>query len=151
VKQDVTGEIPADARTTVLFRDGSNPAIRTDVSAFMRLADECESWLDNAIGGVASSLVDNLESAPGDVIGSYRIVTLLGRGGMGSVYLAERSDGEIEQKVAIKLLRAGGLRPEWRDRFLRERQLLASLHHPSIVHVVDAGHTDDRRPFLVME
>src|SRR3954469_7160492 len=74
VNPDVTGEIPPDARTTVLFRDGSNPAIGTAATGFMRIADEIESWLDNAVGGVASSLIDNLESAPGDVIGSYRIV-----------------------------------------------------------------------------
>ena len=70
---------------------------------------------------------------------------------MGAVYLAERTDGEIQQDVAVKLLRADGHRPVWRDRFLKERQLLASLHHPSIVHVIDAGHTGDGRPFLVME
>jgi len=84
-------------------------------------------------------------------IGSYRIVSLIGRGGMGCVYLAERSDGEIEQRVAIKLLRADGHRAAWRERFLRERQLLASLQHSSIVRVIDAGHTDDERPYLVME
>src|SRR5204863_2068332 len=83
--------------------------------------------------------------------GPYRLVRLLGSGGMGAVYLAERTDGEIQQKVAIKLLRTDGHRPVWRERFLRERQLLASLHHPSIVHVIDAGHTGDGRPFLVME
>jgi len=70
---------------------------------------------------------------------------------MGAVYLAERNDGEIQQRVAVKLLRTDVHRPAWRDRFLRERQLLASLNHPSIVHVIDAGHTDDRRPYLVMK
>ncbi len=70
---------------------------------------------------------------------------------MGSVYLAERIDGEIEQTVAIKLLRADSHRAGWHERFLRERQLLASLQHPSIVHLMDAGHTQDGRPFLVME
>jgi serine/threonine protein kinase len=83
--------------------------------------------------------------------GPYRLIRLLGSGGMGAVYLAERSDGEIQQKVAVKLLRADAHRPAWRARFLKERQLLASLHHPSIVHVIDAGHTDDGRPYLVME
>src|SRR5262249_686789 len=58
---------------------------------------------------------------------------------------------EIQQKVAVKLLRPGADRPGWRDRFLRERQLLANLNHPSIARVMDAGHTDDGRPYLVME
>ena len=70
---------------------------------------------------------------------------------MGTVYLAERHDGEIEQKVAIKLLRADADRPTWRERFLRERQLLAYLNHPSIARLLDAGHTKDGRPYLVME
>ncbi len=83
--------------------------------------------------------------------GPYRLVRLLGSGGMGSVYLAERSDGEIEQKVAVKLLHARSNRPAWRDRFLKERQLLATLNHPSIARVVDAGHAGDGQPYLVME
>ena len=70
---------------------------------------------------------------------------------MGSVYLAERADGEIEQRVAIKILRKDTHRPEWRERFLRERRLLASLHHPCVVQVMDAGHTPDGQPYLVME
>ncbi len=70
---------------------------------------------------------------------------------MGTVYLAERTDGEIQQSVAVKLLRADDHRPAFRKRFLRERQFLASLNHPSIAHVIDAGHTDDGRPYLVME
>jgi tetratricopeptide (TPR) repeat protein len=70
---------------------------------------------------------------------------------MGTVYLAERRDGEIEHKVAVKLLRADADRPAWRERFLRERQLLANLNHPSIARLLDAGHTADARPYLVME
>jgi tetratricopeptide (TPR) repeat protein len=70
---------------------------------------------------------------------------------MGVVYLAQRSDGEIEQQVAIKLLRADSLRPAWRERFLRERQLQANLNHPAVLNVRDAGHTADGRPYLVME
>jgi tetratricopeptide (TPR) repeat protein len=70
---------------------------------------------------------------------------------MGTVWLAERSDGEFHQKVAIKFLAAGLRRPGWRERFLRERQLLASLNHPAIVHATDAGRTEHGQPYLVME
>ena len=70
---------------------------------------------------------------------------------MGAVYLAERHDGEIECKVAIKLLRADADSPSRRERFLRERQLLAYLNHPSIARLLDAGHTADGRPWLAME
>jgi serine/threonine protein kinase len=83
--------------------------------------------------------------------GSYRRVRVLGTGGMGTVYLAERADGEIQQQVAVKVLRTDVDRPEWHNRFLKERQLLASLDHPSIARLIDAGHTGDGQPYLVME
>jgi serine/threonine protein kinase/tetratricopeptide (TPR) repeat protein len=84
-------------------------------------------------------------------IGAYTIRSLLGEGGMGSVWLADRTDGELQQQVAIKFLGGAGLRPAWRDRFLQERQLLASLNHRSIVRLLDAGRTDDGLLYLVME
>jgi serine/threonine protein kinase len=87
----------------------------------------------------------------GASIGVYTLVRPIGEGGMGTVWLAERRDGEIQHQAAVKFLAPGGEHARWRDRFLRERQLLASLRHPSIVHVIDAGHTGDGRPYLVME
>ena len=87
----------------------------------------------------------------GQTVGAYTLVSRLGQGGMGSVWLAERTDGEIQQTVAIKLLDAGNGGPEWRRRFVRERQVLASLNHASIVHLLDAGHTPTGGPYLVME
>jgi tetratricopeptide (TPR) repeat protein/predicted Ser/Thr protein kinase len=128
-----------------------DPEVTAEAAALIEYANQAESYFDEIVQGAAYSLFNELEPSPGDVIGTYRIIQAIGHGGMGSVYLAERRDGEIEQKVAIKLLRADTHRPGWRERFLRERQLLASLHHPCVVHVMDAGHTGDGRPFLVME
>jgi serine/threonine protein kinase len=82
--------------------------------------------------------------------GPYRLIHLLGNGGMGAVYLAERADGEVEQRVAIKFLHTGGDVPTFRERFLRERQILASLNHPGIARLLDAGHSSGQ-PYLVME
>ena len=93
----------------------------------------------------------NPEPSPGDSIGNYRLLSPLGRGGMGTVFLAERRDGQLAQRVAIKFLRADRHHPGWHERFLIERQLLATLHHPSIIHVIDAGHTTEGRPYFVME
>ena len=87
----------------------------------------------------------------GSRVGAYTLLTSLGEGGMGTVWLAERSDGEFQHKVAVKFLDASRRRPGWRVRFLRERQLLAALDHPSIVHAIDAGRTDDGQPYLIME
>ncbi len=88
--------------------------------------------------------------AENGLCGPYRLIRLLGNGGMGAVYLAERADGEVHQQVAIKFLRSGSDLPSFRDRFLRERQILASLQHPGIARLIDAGHADGH-PYLVME
>ena len=85
----------------------------------------------------------------GTSIGAYRVVSLVGRGGMGEVYLAERADGQFEHQAAIKLMRR-----EFVDRskqFQNERQMLARLDHPNIAHLHDGGVTQEGQPFMVME
>ncbi len=124
--------------------------VRAEVESL--LSYESESF-DDLTGVVAEAAGEWLRSADGgdpSHCGPYRLLRPVGAGGMGVVYLAERADGELHHTVAVKLLRQSH-RQEWHDRFLRERQLLASLQHPSIVHVVDAGHTPEGRPYLVME
>jgi len=89
--------------------------------------------------------------AEGQRLGSYRIVREIGRGGMGSVYLAERADEEFEQRVALKVVRRGMDTEEIVRRFRSERQILAHLDHPNIAKLFDGGTTEDGRPFFVME
>jgi eukaryotic-like serine/threonine-protein kinase len=84
-------------------------------------------------------------------LGPYKILRELGRGGMGSVFLAERSDGEFQQQVALKLVRRGFADPDLTRRFRRERQILASLNHPNVARLLDGGVSADGEPFLVME
>ncbi|MDQ3802846.1 MAG: protein kinase [Acidobacteriota bacterium] len=84
-------------------------------------------------------------------LGAYKILREIGRGGMGAVFLAERSDGEFQQKVALKLVRRGFATPDLTRRFRRERQILASLNHPNIARLLDGGVSTDGEPFLVME
>jgi serine/threonine-protein kinase len=86
----------------------------------------------------------------GQRIGPYRVVELIGRGGMGEVYLAERED-QYRQRVALKVVRAGLAVHELRARFRTERQILARLQHASIARLLDGGVTEDGRPYLVME
>jgi tetratricopeptide (TPR) repeat protein len=88
---------------------------------------------------------------PGMRIGPYRVVRELAHGGMGEVHLAERADGQFEQQVALKLVRAGADSAELRRRFLAERQILARLHHPHIARLLDGGVTPEGRPWLAME
>ena len=94
---------------------------------------------------------DERDELKGYDCGPYRLGNLLGRGGMGSVYAAERVDGEVKQRVAVKLLRPGSGSPQFRQWFLTERQILATLSHPNIARLLDAGHREDGQPYLVME
>ncbi len=89
--------------------------------------------------------------AEGDRIGAYRIVREIGRGGMGTVYLAERDDQHFHKQVAIKLVTRGMDTAALLDRFRRERQILARLEHPYIARLLDGGTAPDGRPYLVME
>jgi eukaryotic-like serine/threonine-protein kinase len=88
--------------------------------------------------------------APPARLGVYRLLSEIGRGGMGVVYDAERDDGQFRRRVAIKIMRDDG-DPELRQRVLSERQILAALDHPDIARLLDGGVTDDGRPYLVME
>jgi serine/threonine protein kinase/Tol biopolymer transport system component len=87
----------------------------------------------------------------GSMLGSYRLERRLGRGGMGTVYLAARADGAYQKQVAIKLVSAVGASEEIVRRFLAERQILARLDHPNIAHLVDGGTTAQGQPYLVMD
>lgn len=90
-------------------------------------------------------------ASPSERIGAYRIRELLGEGGMGTVFLAERADGSFEQTVALKILRRRVVSPGVRARFLQERQLLARLSHPRIARLLDGGVTPEGEPFFAME
>ncbi len=84
-------------------------------------------------------------------IGPWRITGILGRGGMGAVYRGERVEGGFQQQAAIKLIRLGMDQPELRQRFLRERQILARLQHSNIATLLDGGVAEDGAPYFAME
>jgi serine/threonine protein kinase/tetratricopeptide (TPR) repeat protein len=87
----------------------------------------------------------------GERVGAYVIVRELGRGGMGTVFLAERADGQFEKQVAIKILNRGADTAEILRRFQAERQILAKLDHPNIARLLDAGTTEDGLPYFIMD
>jgi eukaryotic-like serine/threonine-protein kinase len=87
----------------------------------------------------------------GQRVGAYVIVRELGHGGMGTVFLAERADGQFEKQVAIKILNRGADTAEILRRFRAERQILARLDHPNIARLLDAGTTDDGLPYFIMD
>ena len=127
------------------------PELRAEVTALLECDARTDHSLTMAVGGCAEELVRRADETPPERCGPYRLERLLGRGGMGVVYLAERSDGEVEQQVAIKLLSQQGSTPSFRDRFLRERQILATLNHPGIARLLDVGHSAEGRPYLAMD
>jgi eukaryotic-like serine/threonine-protein kinase len=85
----------------------------------------------------------------GRIIGAYRLVSPIGQGGMGIVWLAERCDGQFEARAAVKLLAIRFGRSE--ARFRREANIVARLTHPNIAHLIDAGVSSDGQPYLVLE
>ncbi len=87
----------------------------------------------------------------GKRIGPYRVLDLIGEGGMGQVYLAERDDGAFDAKVAVKVIRASAIGSRAVTQFERERQILSDLRHPGIANLLDGGTTEDGMPFVVME
>jgi serine/threonine-protein kinase len=97
-------------------------------------------------------LPDHPAASPaGQTIGAYRLLRSIGQGGMGDVWLAERSDGRFEKQVAIKFLRFAVASGGGANRFKREGKILAQLAHPKIAELLDAGVTADGRPYLVLE
>ncbi|HYL39073.1 MAG TPA: protein kinase [Bryobacteraceae bacterium] len=128
------------------------PEVRAEVEELLRFDVGSDHSLTESVAAGAEHLLNGgAEIREGSRCGPYRLLGMLGRGGMGSVYLAERADGEVEQKVAVKFVRFGNDEPAFSDRFLRERQILATLSHPGIARLLDAGHSGDGRPYLVME
>ena len=107
--------------------------------------------LQAAFTGGEAAEADSPAALVGTTVGPYRLTRVLGVGGMGAVYLAERTDGAFEREVAVKVLRAGLDAQGVLDRFRLERQILASLSHPAIAQMIDGGITEDGRPALVME
>lgn len=97
------------------------------------------------------SQAPDLDALTGQHIGPWRITGVMGHGGMGAVYAAERADGAYRQDAAVKLIRMGLDIPGARERFLQERQILARLQHPHIARLLDGGVTAEGAPYFAME
>lgn len=91
------------------------------------------------------------ERLPGELVGPYRLIRMLGAGGMAEVWLAQRADGSLKREVALKIPMLWRERQDLSSRFARERDILAALEHPHIARLYDAGVTADGLPYLAME
>ena len=132
---------------------GDNRELRRRVESYLAEETGAQNFMEtpafslNTDGG---NVWQFEETGVGDRIGSYEVKRLLGRGGMGTVYLAVRVD-EFEKRVALKVLRPGMNTEEIARRFRHERQILAHLDHPNIAKLLDGGTTEKGVPYFVME
>jgi serine/threonine protein kinase len=142
-------DVEPESREAFLAREcGDDTALLSQVRRLIDAHAQAESFLEQPLAAVPAPP----PSLPnGRRLGPYELVRELGRGGMGVVYLARRIDGQFERDVAVKVVpaSAAGLDTSWR--FSQERQILASLAHPGIAQLHDAGTTDDGVSYVVME
>ena len=147
---------PADRDRMLQRISASDGPLRDRLSKLLALAAQDGGFLSRSPvreAPHASDLpaADPEPAAAGTMVGPYRIVREIGRGGMGTVYLAERTDGQFQRHVAVKLITRGMDTAAVLRRFRDERQILADLEHPNIARLLDAGTTDDSRPYFLME
>ncbi len=147
-------ELEVSERQAFLDNCGADAEIRAEIESLISFEAEAENLMNLSAVEFSKDFFADEESSNsllGQNIGGYRIIRELGMGGMGAVYLAERTDGEFEQKVALKMLKREVNTSAIRRRFQIEREILATLEHPNIARLLDAGTTEDKTPFLAME
>ena len=146
-------ELPAGKRAQfVQTTCDADEELRREVQSLLDSHARVGSFIDQPNLFIASEEIDDDASiASGQLIGAYRVVREIGRGGMGAVYLAERADEQYHKRVAIKLIKRGMDTDAVLRHFRNERQILATLDHPNIARLFDAGTTSDGLPYFVME
>ena len=145
-------DLPSSQQRTFLRAAcGDDQELLANVLAMLEQDSKGASLLDRGLAEVAHQTFKESSSAslPIQEFGPYRVLRLLGEGGMGVVYLAERTD--LGNQVAVKILRDAWLSPARRERFASEQQMLAQLNHPSIARLYDADTLADGTPWFVME
>ncbi len=146
---DAVCEMPDAERTPRLAELCDDPAMRAEVEALVSAQTAGLHRASQPMARMLDTLVET-ELKEGDQLGPWRLLESMGSGGMGAVFKAKRSDGQFEQRAAIKLLR--GLPSDQGHQLLaRERQILARLEHPGIARLFDGGETPGGLPYLVME
>ncbi|HET8897718.1 MAG TPA: protein kinase [Rhodanobacteraceae bacterium] len=150
-------DLPASEQAAFIQREcAADAGLRRQLERLLDLDRSASLPLDVPLDALAANLLGaDDEDAPdeltGSRIGPYRLIEVLGKGGMGAVWLAERADGEFEQQVALKLIRLGMDSEHVKRQFRHERELLARLRHPNIAALIDGGLDDRGRPWFAME
>ncbi|HWJ34368.1 MAG TPA: serine/threonine-protein kinase [Steroidobacteraceae bacterium] len=150
--EEIADSDPAERAARLASSCGDDPELRHSVESLLESDRRTEDPLHHAISEAAESLMqEHQDRLLGMRIGAYRVVSILGHGGMSTVYRAERDDSQYQQTVAIKVLHHATLHPRLRSRLHSERHILATLDHPSIARLIDSGDLEDGTPYLVME
>ena len=140
-------ELEPDARELRLLRlEQESPDVAAEIRRLLALETARPDFLSTPVYHASIRV-----SLPGALVGPYRLLRLIGEGGMGQVWLAERADGLFERRAALKLLRPGFADTGLRTRFDRERQILAKLAHEHVARFLDAGFGEDGQPYLALE
>lgn len=143
--------LPASERAAFVRGAAPTEAVAAEATHLLAFESDASAIFSRVGSEKFSEARFNPPSLVGLSAGNYRILEELGRGGMGTVYLAERADGEYSQRVALKVLQEGVVSPALILRFRQERQILAALTHPGIARLLDGGLLSDGRPYLVLE
>ncbi len=141
-------ELPAEERASFLARETEDETLRRQVETLLASHEDEPDFLEGSAAMDAAVLLH--DPMIGRSVGVYRIVSEIAHGGMGTVYLAERTDA-FRKRIALKIVKRGMDTDEVIRRFRYERQVLASLDHPNIARIIDGGATDDGLPYLVMD
>ena len=150
--QDVLETAPGQRSALLDEKCAGDAELLAEIASMLRYEDDAEEIFAAPVFNVAFQLLAEEETLPlGARLDNYRIVREIGRGGMGAVYLAERSDGLFDQRVALKIIKRGMDTDQILRRFVMERQILAPLDHPNIARLLDGGTTHDGLPYFVME
>ncbi len=132
-------------------RCADDPDLKNRVLSLLSALETSDDFIENSGFEPVSKFIENQDDdLIGKKIGVYKLKLLLGRGGMGAVYLATRID-DYEKEVAVKIIPPFENRKSFAENFRRERQILAKLSHPNIAQIVDGGTTEDGKPYIVME
>ncbi|MBX3293492.1 MAG: serine/threonine protein kinase [Acidobacteria bacterium] len=145
-------ELPADAREDFLRSSvNGDDSLIAEVRSLLASADETGNIIESNALDLEAGLRTGTANFEGQTFGNYRIIREIGSGGMGSVFLAERIDGQLEMQAALKIVRQSIAGSEVVSQFRRERQILADLHHPNIAMLLDGGVSGRGEPYLAME
>ncbi len=139
----------SDALALVELRCGARADLRAEVESLLAAHRRADAFMLHPT--LAPDVDPALPLREGEIVGQFRLIERIASGGMGTVYRAERADGSFEQRVAVKIIAAPIEQQDIRERFLAERQILASLHHPHIVSLIDGGFTAQGQAYLIME